>query len=117
MTSSKNYRVKLFSGADSLAQSLIILAAKANGGQWLSLEDMKNVVDGQKLLYPTIHDGYTAEIIGDKILHLDVPAGGGEYKTVLAIEERELFEMEETMTEEEARNILDELDGFGGLAD
>lgn len=115
--STKEYRIKLFSGADQLAETLILLAAKSNGGQWVSLPQMKNLVEAKKLEYPTLYKGYTGEIIGDNILHLDVPTGSGEYKTVLSIEERELFEVEETITEEEARNILDELDGLGGLAD
>ena len=112
--STKEYRIKLFSGADQLAELLILLAAKSNGGQWVSFSQMQSLVEAKKLEYPTLYKGYTGEVIGDKIFHLDVsaggifhldvPAGGGEYKTVLAIEERELFEMEETMTEEEARN-------------
>jgi len=115
--STKEYRIKLFSGADKLAQDIALLAAKSNGGQWVSLTQFQGIIEAEKLLYPTLYNGYTGEVIGDRVFHLDVPAGGGEYKTVLAIEERELFEVEETMTEEEARNILDELDGFGGLAD
>lgn len=115
--STKEYRIKLFSGADQLAERLIILAAQSNGGDWVSLSQMQNLVEAKKLEYPTLYKGYTGEVIGDRVFHLDVPSGGGEYKTVLAIEERELFEVEETLTEEDARNILDELDGLGGLAD
>jgi len=120
LKSTKEYRIKLFSGADQLAELLILLAAKSNGGQWVSFSQMQSLVEAKKLEYPTLYKGYTGEIIGDKIFHLDVPAGEGEYKTVLAIEERELFEVEETISEEEARNILNQLDeseGLGGLAD
>ena len=118
--STKEYRIKLFSGADQLAERLILLAAQSNGGEWVSLTQMQNLVEAKKLEYPNLYKGYTGEVIGDRLFHLDVPAGGGEYKTVLAIEERELFEVEEILTEEEARNILNKLDeteGLGGLAD
>ena len=120
LKSTKEYRIKLFSGADQLAERLILLAAQSNGGEWVSLIQMQNLVEAKKLEYPTLYKGYTGEVIGDRLFHLDVPAGGGEYKTVLAIEERELFEVEEILTEEEARNILNKLDeteGLGGLAD
>lgn len=110
MRHTKQYRIKLYSGAGQLACELAVLAAKANGGNWLTLNDLKMVVDVEKIKYPTIHDGFTAEIIGDKILHLDTPGKDG-YQTTLVIEEIELLEVD----------VMDEIEeteeGLGGLAD
>jgi len=111
MRHTKQYRIKLFSGADALACELAVLAAKANGGQWLTLQDLQKVVDVDKIKYPTIHAGYTAEIIGDKILHLDTPGKDG-YQTVMAIEEVELLEVD---VMDEIEN--EESEGLGGLAE
>ena len=111
MRHTKQYRIKLFSGADSLAQQLAIIAAKANGGQWVTLNDLKMDVDVEKIKYPSLYGGYTGEIIGDKILHLDTP-GRDAYQTVMAIEEIELLEVD-VMVEIEN----EESEGLGGLAD
>jgi len=110
LKATKQYKVILYPGSDSMAEKIAILALKSNGGQWVSIEQMKSVVDSEKLLYPTIYKGYTGEVINGTILHLDVPAGGGEYKTVLSIEEVELLE-----TEFETEDS--DFEGLGGLVD
>ena len=111
MRHTKQYRIKLFSGADTLAQQLAVLAAKANGGHWLTLNDLKMVVDADKIKYPVLYGDFTAEIIGDKILHLDTPGKDG-YQTVMAIEEIELLEVD---VMDEIEN--EESEGLGGLAE
>ena len=110
LKATKEYRIKMFPGADKIADMLIKLAARSNGGQWVTIPEMKSFVESKKVFYPAEFRDHSAEIIGDKILHLDVPAGGGEYKTVLSIEEVELLE-----TEFETEDS--DFEGLGGLAD
>ena len=110
LKSTKQYRVKLFPGSDKLAGDLAILAMKSNGGQWVSIAQLQSIVDSEKLLYPSIYKGYTAELIGDKTLHLDIPAGGGEYKTILSIEEVDILESDFEVEDSD-------FEGLGGLAD
>ena len=104
LKATKQYRIKLFTGADQLAEKLILLAAQSNGGNWVSIEQMQNLIEAKKLEYPTLYKDYTGEVINGKLFHLDVPCGGGEYKTVLSIEEIDLlesdFEIEEKDFEE-----------------
>ncbi len=110
LKATKEYKIKMFSGADKIAYELLKLAARSNGGQWVTLNEMQEIVEGKKILYPEEFGNHTAELIGDNLLHLDIPAGGGEYKTVLSIEEVELLE-----TEFETEDS--DFEGLGGLAD
>lgn len=110
LKSTKEYRIKLFPGSDKIADMLLRMAASSNGGTWFTIQDMQNEVEYKKALHTPEFDHHTAEIIGDKTLHLDIPAGGGEYKTILSIEEVELFETEIEVEDSD-------FEGLGGLAD
>ena len=104
LKATKQYRIKLFTGADSVAEKLILLAAQSNGGNWVSIKQMQNLVEAKKLEHPTLYKDYTGEVINGKLLHLDVPCGGGEYKTVLSIEEIDLLESELKIDDDELDN-------------
>lgn len=97
----KHYRIYLFEGANSLCETLATLAAKANGGQELSISDLSGVGKADKIKYPSSNEDITVEPIGDNLLHVDRKIGG-EYKTVLRLELVEIMELPLT---------LDELDG------
>jgi hypothetical protein len=104
----KQYKIKLYSGAPALAGELAILAAKSNGGDTITLSELQGVFKAQKRLYPVSFEGSECEIIGDTILHLDCPVSGEKLnKTVLVIEEVEVFELEEVR----------EFNGYGAMAD
>lgn len=108
MKKQTQYKIKLFSGADAMAAQLAVLAAKSNGGDSITLPEIKAVFDAQKRLYPVTHENQQCEIIGETLLHLDSPVRGEELnKTVLVIEEVELLELEE----------LAEFNGYGAMAD
>jgi len=92
----KQYRISLHKGSNQLAQELVILAAKSNGGDGITLTELKGIVEGQKRLYPLSNEGVQCEIIGESLLHLDSPVRGEELPcTVLVIEEVEVVELEE----------------------
>ena len=104
----KQYRISLYKGANQLAQELAVLATKSNGGEYISLTELKGIVDGQKRLYPIYNKGVQCEIIGESVLHLDKPVSWEELPcTVLVIEEVEVMELEEQ----------NEFNGYGAMAD
>lgn len=104
----KQYRISLHKGANQLAQELAVLAAKSNGGEHISLAELKSVVDAEKRLYPASNEGVQCEIIGESLLHLDKPVSGEELPcTVLVIEEVDVMELEEQI----------EFNGYGAMAD
>lgn len=88
----KQYRIKLFEGADGLSKEIAILAAKSNGGAYLPIEKLQGVVEAEKLLYPSMNGGKQAEVIGENLLHIDMDVGG-KIETVLSIEEIEVMEV------------------------
>jgi len=104
----KQYRISLHKGSNQLAQELAILAAKSNGGDGITLTELKGIVEGQKRLYPLSNEGVQCEIIGESLLHLDKPVRGEELPcTVLVIEEVDVMELEEQI----------EFNGYGAMAD
>ena len=104
----KQYRISLHKGSNQLAQELAILAAKSNGGEYISLQQLKAIVEAQRLLYPVTTEGVQCEIIGESLLHLDKPVSGEELPcTVLVIEEVEVMELEE----------IKEFNGYGAMVD
>jgi len=104
----KQYRISLHKGSNSLAAQLAVLAAKSNGGEYISLTELKGIVEGQKRLYPLSNEGVQCEIIGESLLHLDSPVYGEELPcTVLVIEEVDVMELEEQI----------EFNGYGAMAD
>lgn len=94
MKSTTTYRITIFDKyCLSLAETLAILAAKSNGNEnKYSLQDLKNVAEGQKILYPSINENTTCELIGNNILHLDRKIGE-DWQTTLIIEQVELFNL------------------------
>ena len=104
----KQYRISLHKGSNQLAEQLALLAAKSNGGEYISLTELKSIVEAEKRLYPASNEGVQCEIIGESILHLDKPVSGEELPcTVLVIEEVEVMELEEQ----------NEFNGYGAMAD
>ena len=104
----KQYRISLHKGSNQLAQQLAVLAAKSNGGEYISLAELKGIVEAEKRLYPASNEGVQCEIIGESLLHLDCPVRGEELPcTVLVIEEVEFLELEEQI----------EFNGYGAMAD
>lgn len=104
----KQYKISLHKGANQLAQELAVLAAKSNGGEYISLAELKGIVEAEKRLYPASNEGVQCEIIGESLLHLDKPVSGEELPcTVLVIEEVDVMELEEQI----------EFNGYGAMAD
>jgi len=99
------FRIELCEGATSLCDTITVLAAKANGGKAITLQQLKIVADGALIQYPILNDDVTIEMIGDNVLHVDRKIGD-EYRTVCRIEEVELlgkvvdFETENDIPEE-----------------
>lgn len=104
-----HFRISIFDYATELCNKLAAMAAKANGGSPITLEQLKTVAEGNILEYPSLNEGCVAELIGGHILHIDRKIGQ-EYKTVLAIEQVEILEMP-TIEEPE------EFNGIGALAE
>ena len=112
MKATKMYRVTLFENSNSLAETLAVLAAKSNGCEKkYSLQDLNDVAKGQIILYPSMNENTTCELIGSHILHLDKKVKD-KYETVLKLEEVEIMELDvPTLSAYEAKEILT------GLAD
>lgn len=97
MKKTTQFRIKLFAGANTLAETISLLAAKSNGGKVLTIEQLQGVFDAQCILYPSLNDDIKAELIGGTFLHLDRKIGE-DYKTVCTVQ---LIEVEELETTEE----------------
>lgn len=100
MKKTTQFRIKLFAGANTLAETIALLAAKSNGGKVLTIEQLQGVFDAQCILYPTLNDDIKAELIGGTLLHLDRKIGE-DYKTVCVVELVELMEVQAPNEEEE----------------
>jgi hypothetical protein len=88
------YRITLFPQfSNGLAETLAVLAAKSNGSEkGYTLEDLKNVAEGQKILYPTTNENTTCELVGGTRLHLDRKVGE-QYETALILEQVDILEI------------------------
>ena len=88
------YRITLFPQfSNGLSETLAILAAKSNGSEkGYTLEYLKNVAEGQKILYPTTNENTTCELIGGNRLHLDRKVGE-QYETALILEQVDILEI------------------------
>lgn len=93
----KEYRIKLFSN-ETICNQLAILAAKSNGGAYLSIEQMVNVIGAEKLVYPALNEGISYSIENATLI-----VKSGE-KTALTIQEIEI-------------HYITEQNGFGALAE
>lgn len=95
------YRVSLLPNANSLCDTIALLACRFNGGQnKYTLENFKTICEAEKMLYPCLSGECTIELLDENTLHIDMKVGE-EYKTVLIIERVEITEL--------ATDILDEL--------
>lgn len=101
----EHYRIKLFKGSDTICDNIVCLAAKSNGGEKISLYQLKTIIDGQRLLYPSLYSDTTAEIIGDTLLHIDKKISD-IYETVCSIELIEHWELTENELDKEVESIL-----------
>jgi hypothetical protein len=88
------YRITLFPQfSNGLAETLAVLAAKSNGSEkGYTLEDLKNVAEGQKILYPSLNENTTCELVGNNRLHLDRKIGE-QYETALILEQVDILEI------------------------
>jgi len=88
------YRITLFPQfSNGLAETLAVLAAKSNGSEKMySLDDLKNVAEGQKILYPYSNENTTCELVGGNKLHLDRKVGE-QYETALILEQVDILEI------------------------
>ena len=88
------YRITLFPQfSNGLAETLAVLAAKSNGSEkGYTLEDLKNVAEGQKILYPTTNENTTCELLCGNRLHLDRKVGE-QYETILILEQVDILEL------------------------
>ncbi len=88
------YRITLVPEfSNMLAETLAVLAAKSNGSEkGYTLEDLKNVAEGQKILYPSLNEDTTCELIGENRLHLDRKIGE-RYETALILEQVDILEL------------------------
>lgn len=89
----KYYRITIYKNHD-LCDILVPLAAKSNGGQYFTLAELVATAKARKMTYPSLCGEFTAELIGDSLLHIDAKTGANTYETVLSIEEVEVFELE-----------------------
>lgn len=95
----KKFRITLLPNADSLCEKLAVLAAKSNGGQPVTLTQLKTVIDSYAIEYPTLYGDTVAELIGENLLHIDRKIGES-WHTVAVIEEVEIMEPEMAAAEE-----------------
>ena len=88
------YRITLVPEfSNLLAETLAVLAAKSNGSEkGYTLEDLKNVAEGQKILYPTTNENTTCELLCGNRLHLDRKVGE-QYETALILEQVDILEI------------------------
>lgn len=115
------FRIQLLEGANSLCNTLVLLAAQTNGGaKKITLPMLKNVADSETILYPSLNINTSAELIGDNLLHIDTKVGES-YKTVCVIEEVEIMELGKVVEMGGEDDIPDGIftatNGHGGLAD
>jgi hypothetical protein len=88
------FKIQLLTGSNTLCQSLVILAAKANGGEnQCTLKQLQTVAEGEKILYPSLNEGITVELMDENRLHIDRKIGD-EYQTVCIIEQVEIMELQ-----------------------
>ena len=104
------FRVTLTENANNSCSDLVLLSAKSNGGKRLTLLQLKNLYDSDKIRYPTITKDSTAELLSDNLLHIDQKVGE-TYETVCIIEQVEIMELANL------ENVVSQQNGYGALAD
>lgn len=76
---------------NSVAEEIVLMAARANAGKDVTFQDMESYVKMQVLRYPTTNEGIQCHIIGNNFI-LD---RGTE--CLMEIEEREIYELVPTL--------------------
>jgi len=104
----KIYRISLFEHSTQLAETLATLAAKSNGCEKkYTLTDLSHVANSEIILYPSLNQNTTCELLDEHTLHLDRKVGD-DYKTVLIIEQVDILEIDyPTLTRQDATDILE----------
>lgn len=98
------YRIELFPGCNTLATELAVLAARSNGGQYLTLTEIATWAKADLMKYPETQKRTTISII-DNILLMDL---GTELQ--IRLEEVAILELKnkEELSNDEAKGILNE---------
>ena len=86
----KQFRITLFAGASTTADTLALMAAKSNGGENITINDLNAIFKLKKFENPATNSQAQFVIVNDHTVHLDDMVGG-EFKTVLIIEEIEIL--------------------------
>ena len=86
----KQFRITLFQGASTTAETLAIIAAKSNGGEKVTLNDLEAMFKLKKHEQPATNNSATLISIDAHTLHLDDMVDG-KIETVLIIEEIEII--------------------------
>jgi len=105
----KMYRISLVNDFTYLTQSLVLMAARSNGGKYKSIDELKTVGETLQLSQPD----YIVYKVHDNLLHIDYKApNSGKLSHILSIEEVEVFELDmPEITQQEAKDLLDEISG------
>jgi len=89
------FRTTLLDGSNDLCNTLVLMAAKSNGGAKIALNQLQMIAEANKIQWPVLYGDITAELIGENLLHIDKKIGE-DYQTVCIIEQVEVFEMGKT---------------------
>jgi len=109
------YRTSIFKGANDLCEKIVVMASKSNGGKFVALTDLKTVVDGNRIQWPTLYGDCTAEITGEDTLHIDRKIGD-DFETVCKIEMIEVLELPQTV-DDIPEELFTQSIGHGALAE
>lgn len=93
MNTKKQFRIALYPGGNSLTETLALLSATSNGGDKITLLEIKGIFEAEKRLYPTLTADTNCELIGNDRLHIDKKTGD-KWETVLELVEVEVMELE-----------------------
>lgn len=98
------FRIELFQGANPIAESIVLAAARSNSGfAPLSIEQLYSLGEGLIQQFPDIYKNTTFSLVdNDNSLHIDArPVGEDKYQLVgriSLVEIHELYEDEEKVT-------------------
>lgn len=99
------FNVELLEHSTSLCNELVVLAAKANGGQKISLNEIYIVASGQKIQYPVSNDDIQITLVSDSLLHVDRKIKD-DWVTVCRIE---MVEIARLASEDDLKDVLQPL--------
>lgn len=88
--SKPQFRISLIKST-TITEAMVLMAAKANGGTVdIKLGDLETIFKGNKLQYPSLSEGLSCTLSGNKVL-VDYTDYKGETTCALEIEEVELL--------------------------